>query len=94
MNYLVSEVNYGGRVSDPIDRRLLTTIVSDFLTPKLFEKDYSPISLQYKIPNGDWPHGTYITAVNGMPEIENPEIFGLNPNSNVNRNTQRANTII
>ena len=52
------------------------------------------ISLQYKIPNGDWPHGTYITAVNGMPEIENPEIFGLNPNSNVNRNTQRANTII
>jgi dynein heavy chain len=32
LKYMVAEANYGGRVTDPMDRRAINLILSDFYT--------------------------------------------------------------
>lgn len=40
LNYMVAEANYGGRVTDPKDRRLILILLKDFYTPTILENDY------------------------------------------------------
>jgi len=40
LNYMVAEANYGGRVTDPKDRRLISVILSDYYTPEILDEDY------------------------------------------------------
>lgn len=40
LNYMVAEANYGGRVTDPKDRRLIKIILRDFYTPDILEDEY------------------------------------------------------
>merc|ERR1719335_615275 len=40
LNYMVSEANYGGRVTDNQDRRAIVVILKDFYTPKILNDDY------------------------------------------------------
>ena len=40
LNYMVAEANYGGRVTDAQDRRLIGCILLDYYTPKILEADY------------------------------------------------------
>ena len=40
LNYMVAEANYGGRVTDPKDRRLIKIILRDFYTPKILDEEY------------------------------------------------------
>lgn len=40
LNYMVAEANYGGRVTDPKDRRLVSIILRDFYCPDILKEDY------------------------------------------------------
>jgi len=40
LNYMVAEANYGGRVTDPKDRRLVSIILRDFYCPEILKEDY------------------------------------------------------
>ena len=40
LNYMVAEANYGGRVTDGQDRRLIVEIIKDFYTPKVLDDEY------------------------------------------------------
>jgi len=40
LNYMVAEANYGGRVTDAKDRRLIKVILSDFYTEKVLAENY------------------------------------------------------
>lgn len=35
LNYMVAEANYGGRVTDPLDRRLIKILLKIFYNPKI-----------------------------------------------------------
>lgn len=37
---MVAEANYGGRVTDAKDRRLINVILSDFYTEKVLDENY------------------------------------------------------
>ena len=37
---MVAEANYGGRVTDPKDRRLISIILNDFYTPLILDDEY------------------------------------------------------
>jgi len=53
--YMVCEIQYGGRITDSIDREMFTTYGQLWLTPKVFdEPNYSFNSLsefQYYVPD-------------------------------------------
>ena len=40
LKYMAAEANYGGRVTDPMDRRLISTILETFYTPKILDDSY------------------------------------------------------
>lgn len=49
ITYLTGECNYGGRVTDDWDRRLLMTILADFYNRDVIEKPRYPLS-----PSGEY----------------------------------------
>ena len=52
LNYLAAETNYGGRVTDPKDRRLLCTLLSDYYDQNILLESYRfSLSGLYYAPN-------------------------------------------
>jgi dynein heavy chain len=42
LNFVCAEINYGGRVTDGIDKRLISTILKTYMTPEIMQ-DYYPL---------------------------------------------------
>lgn len=83
LEYITGQITYGGRITDPWDQRCLTTILKTFFSPKTLKIDYkySPSGIYYA-PN--FPRITsYIDYVDGMPIIDEPEIFGMHDNATI-----------
>jgi dynein heavy chain, axonemal len=40
LKYMVAEANYGGRVTDPMDRRCISMILSDFYSSDVLKDNY------------------------------------------------------
>ena len=80
---MVAEANYGGRVTDDKDRRLITVILKDFYSPEAISDDYK-FSLSgnyYCPPDGDFQ--SYIDFIKELPMNETPEIFGMHDNAQI-----------
>jgi dynein heavy chain len=81
LNYMVSEANYGGRVTDMQDRRAIVMILKDYYTPKIMEDDYKfSVSGIYHAP----PDGTLeetMAFIKTMPLNTTPEVFWLHNNA-------------
>uniref|UniRef100_A0A803YSM1 Dynein axonemal heavy chain 12 n=1 Tax=Meleagris gallopavo TaxID=9103 RepID=A0A803YSM1_MELGA len=57
VSYLTGECNYGGRVTDDWDRRLLLTMLDDFYNPEIIENPrytFSPSGNYYAPPKGTY----------------------------------------
>uniref|UniRef100_A0A8C3YTD1 Dynein axonemal heavy chain 12 n=1 Tax=Catagonus wagneri TaxID=51154 RepID=A0A8C3YTD1_9CETA len=91
ISYLTGECNYGGRVTDDWDRRLLLTMLADFYNPQIIENSHYKFS-----PSGNYfapPKGTYndyIEFIKKLPFIQHPEIFGLHENVDVSKDLQQT----
>jgi dynein heavy chain len=83
LNYMVSEANYGGRVTDGKDRVAIVCILKDFYCPDILETDYKfSISGLYYSPEP----GTLaevIDHVKAMPIQTTPEAFWLHQNASL-----------
>lgn len=83
LNYIISEVNYGGRVTDYKDIKLISALLRKYLCPEVMNDNYKLSKLDtYYAP----PDGTYQDTVNyidQLPQEEDPEVFGLHPNANI-----------
>ena len=40
LRFLVTEINYGGRVTDDKDRRLMSNLINNFLGPEVLDPNY------------------------------------------------------
>ncbi|RVE70747.1 hypothetical protein OJAV_G00066880 [Oryzias javanicus] len=91
ITYLTGECNYGGRVTDDWDRRLLMTTLADFYCEdviKTFRYPFSP-SGQYFVP----PKSTYeeyIQFIENLPLSQQPEVFGLHENVDISKDLQQT----
>ena len=44
LNYMAAEANYGGRVTDPMDRRLIKIILKTFYSPEIMNDGFKMTS--------------------------------------------------
>ncbi|XP_006876041.1 PREDICTED: dynein heavy chain 3, axonemal [Chrysochloris asiatica] len=91
--YLTGECNYGGRVTDDKDRRLLLSLLSMFYCKDIEQDHYflAPGDIYY-IP----AHGTYqsyIEYLRGLPITAHPEVFGLHENADITKDNQETNLL-
>lgn len=93
--YLVGDIFYGGRVTDGNDRRCLNTILESFLNPAILEDGYSYTSSGiYKLPQDGSDIDNIIEYVKNLPDVDPPEIFGMNENANISVLADESSTLI
>lgn len=81
LNYLGAEINYGGRVTDDKDVRLIKTILTNYVNADVLNDGYkfSSSGLYYSMAAGD--QADYIRYIESLPLDPNPEAFGLHENA-------------
>ncbi|GFR70594.1 dynein heavy chain 6, axonemal-like [Elysia marginata] len=92
--YITGEITYGGRVTDAQDQRCLRTILKTFFEPKTLEPDYkySPSGI-YFAPLAD-TIAEYRQYIEELPQIDQPEIFGMHENANIAFQMNETNALI
>jgi len=86
LNYLGAEINYGGRVTDDKDVRLIKSILSRFINNRIMEDDYYfSESGVYRSMNCQTQE-EYLDYIKGLPLNPNPEAFGLHENAEITTN--------
>ncbi|KAA8590936.1 hypothetical protein FQN60_001879 [Etheostoma spectabile] len=91
ITYLTGQCNYGGRVTDDWDRRLLMTILADFYNKDIIEKPRYPFS-----PSGEYfappksIYDDYIAFIKGLPFSQHPEVFGMHENVDISKDLQQT----
>ncbi|XP_063587791.1 dynein axonemal heavy chain 3-like [Penaeus indicus] len=84
LTYLTGECNYGGRVTDSRDRRLLVCLLASFYNQEIIdEEDYKISALdEYRVPPaGSWQD--YVDHVTRLPLSAPPAVFGLHENADL-----------
>ena len=93
LNYMVAQANYGGRVTDPADRRLIDIIYRELCNPKIIEREYKIFGLDnYVIP----PDGTiedHISFIRTISPIDVPAVFGLHDNADITCAINETNNV-
>merc|ERR1719491_659121 len=94
LNYIIAEVNYGGRVTDDKDVRLISAFLYRFFNDGVLEDGYllSPLEAYYAPKEGSLTEVREF--VNNLPQDENPQVFGLHSNALITAQTQSAKTFL
>jgi len=89
---MVAEVQYGGKITDDLDRRLFRTYANQWLTSATTKPGFAfrPSETLQKIENdfaygcpiGD-THDDYAAFAKTLPSVDSPEVFGLHPNADL-----------
>lgn len=83
---MVCDVQYGGRITDDLDRELFNTYGQMWLNDNIFTPQYpfnsTYTEFHYHIPDCQ-EHSKYLEYIQSMPEKDNPLIFGLHPNADL-----------
>jgi dynein heavy chain len=95
LKYLISEINYGGRVTDDWDRRLMNVYMNAFfnddaLTTPNFKLSSLP---QYFIPD-DGSLQSYREFCATLPGLDHPEAFGQHPNADIASQISQGNEML
>ena len=92
LNYIGAEINYGGRVTDDKDSRLIITILRTFINHQILDDSFrfSKSGLYYSPPTGE--KEDYIEYIKSLPLNPSPEAFGLHENAEIttSQNTTRV----
>ncbi|CAF4752613.1 unnamed protein product [Pieris macdunnoughi] len=94
LEYITSQITYGGRVTDMWDQRCLTTILTLFFSAPTLEEGYIYSSSgTYFCPRAEKLEQVreYIET---LPGIENPEIFGMHENANIAFENKETTTLV
>uniref|UniRef100_A0A8C5SL22 Uncharacterized protein n=1 Tax=Laticauda laticaudata TaxID=8630 RepID=A0A8C5SL22_LATLA len=95
VRYMIGEIQYGGRVTDDYDKRLLNTFAK---VCTLEESLYYSLLIKCT----DWPSDHKVTLVictsccleQGLPAYDTPEVFGLHPNADITYQSKLAKDVL
>lgn len=95
LNYLTVECNYGGRVTEAMDRRLNTMILLKFYCPEIHEDDdykFSESGLYYAPKHCEYEG--YLAYVDSLPQFPDPEVYGFHENAAIAKNMNEVNNAL
>ncbi|KAM9844002.1 dynein axonemal heavy chain 3-like [Aulostomus maculatus] len=95
LTYLTGECNYGGRVTDDKDRRLLLSLLSIFYSRELLDQEGYHLCEgdQYYVP-AHGPHESYVSYIRSLPVCADPCVFGLHSNADITKDNQETNQLL
>lgn len=95
LKYMVAEANYGGRVTDPNDRRTISLLLSDFYNVDVLKDGYKySESGKYVVPP-DGNIASYVDYIkNELPSVDLTEVFGLHDNADITSAINETNNIL
>ena len=82
---MVAEANYGGRVTDPQDRRCIKLILSDFYCSEMISEENHKLSENgsYFVPS-DGDKQDYLQFIEDkLPINDLTEVFGMHDNAEI-----------
>ncbi|CAN0438741.1 unnamed protein product [Ascophyllum nodosum] len=91
VQYMVGEVQYGGKITDAMDRRLFKAYTETWMGPATLSPSFrfNPLPplqaghhFNYLIPDSEEVQ-EYLTYIQSLPCIDGPEVFGLHPNADL-----------
>ena len=91
LNFLVSELNYGGRVTDDKDERLIRSLLKNYFCQEIFKHSYalSESGKYLSPPVGD--RDDYLDLIDrDIPLIPESEVFFLHKNAEITTNENNA----
>lgn len=95
LKYLISEINYGGRVTDDRDRRLMNVYMDQFFCDDAISVPSHKLSSlpNYVVPENG-PLVSYKEVCAGLPQIDRPEAFGQHPNADIASQIEAGNSML
>ncbi len=103
VQYMTGEVQYGGRITDNMDRRLFAAYTEVWLSQNTLTSTFSfspdhPINqstdnFSYKVP-GFTERDDYFTFVNKFPDVDSPEVLGMHPNADLTFRFKEVNVLL
>ncbi len=105
LSYVTGQINYGGRVTDDNDRRLLGALLDRYYCHDTLQPGYSPLfttaasttttssSRPGQLPDsGDV--ADYVAYIQALPSTDCPEVFGLHANADTAFQLQESDRIL
>lgn len=92
--FVTGHINYGGRVTDDNDRRCLLTTLEKYCQPEALKDGFkfSPGGTYYAPADGKAE--VYRDYIDALPLNDNPEIFGLHDNANIDYQSQESGRLL
>ncbi|VDN09098.1 unnamed protein product [Dibothriocephalus latus] len=88
----IPRVQYGGRVTDDYDKRLLNTYAAVWFSEQMFTDTFE-FYTGYKIPKGRTIED-FTTKISELPLTDSPQCFGLHPNADITYQTNNSASML
>jgi len=97
VQYMVAEAQYGGRITDDLDRELFNTYAAKWLCEDIFKSTFAfnnyANDYDYRIPEG-LEIAQFRDHIDTIPPVDSPLIFGLHPNADLTYRLKEAAEMI
>eukprot|EP00931_Biecheleriopsis_adriatica_P036383 TRINITY_DN2095_c0_g1_i5.p1 TRINITY_DN2095_c0_g1~~TRINITY_DN2095_c0_g1_i5.p1 ORF type:complete len:4649 (-),score=1173.32 TRINITY_DN2095_c0_g1_i5:61-14007(-) len=97
VQYMIAEAQYGGRITDDLDRELFLTYTQKWFNDDIWKASFTfnnyASDYNYKIPEG-LEIQQFKEAIDTFPVVDSPLIFGLHTNADLNYRLKEASEMI
>ncbi|KAF8561859.1 hypothetical protein P879_08626, partial [Paragonimus westermani] len=92
IQYMIADIQYGGRVTDDFDLRLLNTLTKKFYHEQMFAPEFE-VAPNYRVPRLATV-AQYEAFIQSLPVRDSPEAFHLHANADIESSTHAGGYII